>query len=793
MPEQLPLLHPSEPDTGKTIINMKCSLRSEGEQRVLIVYGCPLHHYSVHDAVAEAYAMVLLVDHGHATRKEVAIAFGCSERTVRRNQERYSEGGMAALAKRSGWRVGRRRIPKGRRRTIARLNEQGLSNREIARRLCVSEKAIRKQVGPAVQLDVQPALPFPIAEPAQRDPPPPLPPPAPSDTPPSPPVEEPPKEEPSSTSDQPIASTGKETPLPTPMDADPSNRTMDRLRACSGQLDDAAPMFTDADAVPKAGVLFAMPALVASGVFGVAAKLYGEIGPAFYGLRTTFLVMLLMALLRIPRPEALKEHAPQVLGRILGIDRAPEVKTLRGKLTRLASYQKADELGMGLARLRVERRGQLMGFLYVDGHVRAYHGKRTIPKAHVARMRISMPGTTDYWVNDISGDPLFVVTAKANAGMVTMLPQVLGEVRKLVDKDRRITIVFDRGGWSPKLFARLIHDGFDILTYRKGKTTEVSSELFVVRQAVFEGRRIEYRLHDQVVQFLGGKLKLRQVTRLSDDGTHQTPIITSRTDLTDVEIAWRMFERWRQENFFKYMRVEFLLDALSDYKVEEDDPTRTVPNPARRAMDKQIAEARAKVAELEQAYGAAAVDNPEKKRPTMRGFKIAHGAIGKPLREARERYQALLEQRRTLPVRVPVRDASQEAIIKLATERKHLTNLVKMVAYQAESDLLSLLRPHYSRADQEGRTLLHEVLAAAADIHVEDDKLSVTLASLSSPHRTAAVLAICQALNETDTVFPGTKLHLRYDVHRPPDNSLAFPGPRARPAPPPEPDNSREG
>jgi len=788
MPEQLPLLHPTTPDSGTTIINMRCSLRSEDEQRVLVVSGSPLHHYSAQDAVAEAYAMVLLVDHGHATQKEVAIAFGCSERTVRRHQERYSEGGMAALAKRSGWQAGRRRVPKGRKRTIARLKDAGVSNREIARRLCVSEKAIRKHIGPGVEPLPQPALPFPTPEPAQSDPL--L---AAADTAPSTPAKEPSEEAPSSTSEQASDPADKEKPPPKTMDTEPSDRTMDRLQACSGKLNDALPMFADADAVPRAGVLLAIPALVASGIFGVAGKLYGEIGPAFYGLRTTFLVMLLMALWRIQRPEALKEHDPQGLGRVLGLDRAPEVKTLRAKLTRLASYQKADELGMGLARLRVEHRGKLMGFLYVDGHVRAYHGKRTIPKTHLARMRISMPGTTDYWVNDISGDPLFVVTAKANAGMVTMLPQVLGKVRELVAKGRRITVVFDRGGWSPKLFARLIHDDFDILTYRKGKTTEISIDMFVVRQATFEGRQIEYRLHDQAVEFLGGKLKLRQVTRLCDGGTHQTPIITSRTDLTDVEVAWRMFERWRQENFFKYMRMEFLLDALSDYKVEEDDPTRTIPNPTRRAMDKQIAEVRARVAELEQAYGAAAVDNPEKIRPTMRGFKSAHGSIGKPLREARERYLDLLEQRRKLPVRVPVRDASQEAVIKLATERKHLTNLVKMVAYQAESDLLSLLQPHYARADQEGRTLIHEVLAAAADIHVEGDRLTVTLASLSSPHRTAAILAICQALNETDTVFPGSQLRLRYDVHPPPDSSLAFPGPRARPPEPAEPDNSQEG
>jgi hypothetical protein len=69
--------------------------------------------------------------------------------------------------------------------------------------------------------------------------------------------------------------------------------------------------------------------LVAKGVFQVAHKVYGENGPAFYGLRTTFLALLLMALWRVQRPEALKEFDPQILGRVLGIDRAPEIKALR--------------------------------------------------------------------------------------------------------------------------------------------------------------------------------------------------------------------------------------------------------------------------------------------------------------------------------------------------------------------------------------------------------------------------------------------------------------------------------
>ena len=124
-----------------------------------------------------------------------------------------------------------------------------------------------------------------------------------------------------------------------------------------------------------------------------------------------------------------------------------------------------------------------------------------------------------------------------------------------------------------------------------------------------------------------------------------------------------------------------------------------------------------------------------------------------------------------------VRNVSEGAVIKLATERKHLTNIIKMVAYQAESDLLALLRPHYARAAQEGRTLLHELFCASADIHVVTDELRVTLSPLSSPHRTLAVQALCDSLNETETVFPGTKLRLHFAVHSARRIGMAFPGP----------------
>jgi len=74
---------------------------------------------------------------------------------------------------------------------------------------------------------------------------------------------------------------------------------------------------------------------------------------------------------------------------------------------------------------------------------------------------------------------------------------VLREVRELLGPRRHSTVVFDRGGWSPKLFRELLAMGFDILTYRKGRTRHIAEKRFTRHKANLDGRPVEYLLHDQ--------------------------------------------------------------------------------------------------------------------------------------------------------------------------------------------------------------------------------------------------------------------------------------------------------
>jgi len=759
-PQQLELLSFPPPPSGTVYVNDRVSFRTEGTQRVISVHGVVLAHYSVEDRAAEAYAMITLWESEYATQTQIARAFGYSARSLGRYQERFAAEGIRALVRKPGRPAGRPSggaHERGRDQTILHLKTKGASNRTIAGKLGLSEKAIRKRLR---RLGWQPqreraasGLLF------EQD--------TPGDASPTSEVSQTAIDIPQGAAAAAERRGGTHEgiePASVSRDPNPLDRSMDRLLAAMGLIEDAAPVFTPAESLPRAGVLLAIPALVASDVLPVARKIYGSIGPAFYGLRTTLVAYILLALLRIPRPETLKEHAPAALGRIVGLDRLPEVKTLRRKLARLASRKASQEFGRELARRRIAARGRMMGFLSIDGHVRAYHGKHTIPKAYLARTRLAVPGTTDYWVNDKKGEPLFVVTAEANAAMTRMLVLILEEVRNLIGPGRRVTIVFDRGGWSPKLFQKLLAMGFDILTYRKGRVRRIAEKSFIWRTAKLDGRPVKYLLHDRPVRFLGGKLRLRQVTRLTDSGK-QTAILTSRWELRDIVVAYRMFERWRQENFFKYMRQEFLIDALSDYQVEADDPERSVPNPARKAVDQELRKARARWNKLKQTYGDAALDYLEGRTPTMREFQAADKKIYQEIQAAAERVAELAAQQRSLPLRVPLAEARPgQDLVKLSTERKHLTNVLKLVAYQIESDLVNLIRPHYARAEEEGRTLIQTVLQSTATLEPTDQELRVTLSPLSSPHRSQAVAALCEHLNRAETRFPGTDLRMRFAV-----------------------------
>ncbi|MBM4398041.1 MAG: hypothetical protein FJ087_20435 [Deltaproteobacteria bacterium] len=335
------LVPEAQKDEQFVVVNGRCIVRESEGMRTVEVGGTPLFHYAVGDTVTESLWMAMGVRARWAKPTEIVRAMGVSRVTLFRVCRRYAEEGTRGL-------LGKKRGPKGPRlgrrqeAAIRKWHGQEVSAREMGRRLCISNSTVltcmdrlgleragavtqevlslpaepvtRETDASAVESPkslggTEPPAASPDAEPLEMAG-------APAETSPAVPAE--PRVEPAPGCAPEAAGEGRG---PTTLDMDPADRSGDRALAAMGLLDDAEPLFASVRAAPKAGVLLAMPALVASGVFDAAKAAYGSIGPAFHGLRTTLVVLLTLALLRVKRPEKLTEYSPPELGLVVGLDR----------------------------------------------------------------------------------------------------------------------------------------------------------------------------------------------------------------------------------------------------------------------------------------------------------------------------------------------------------------------------------------------------------------------------------------------------------------------------------------
>ena len=261
-----------------------------------------------------------------------------------------------------------------------------------------------------------------------------------------------------------------------------TTRSRERVAAAMGALESAPIEFQVACDVTRGGVLLALPALLAVGLLRYTPQRY-QLPNGFYGLDSIFLLLALMALARIRSLEQLRYEAPGEWGKLLGLDRIPEVRTLRTKLKRLCQdLGRAFRWNAALAQEWITRQGAAELYFYCDGHVRVYHGEQTaLPRHYVARERLCLRATTDYWINAMDGQPFLYVNKEVDPGMIAMLKQEVvpgweAHVAKTPEQERRLaedarapwfTVVFDREGYSPELFQSLWQKRIAILTYHK--------------------------------------------------------------------------------------------------------------------------------------------------------------------------------------------------------------------------------------------------------------------------------------------------------------------------------------
>jgi transposase-like protein len=561
-----------------------------------------------------------------------------------------------------------------------------------------------------------------------------------------------------------------------PVLPDPVPRDGERVLARWGLLGEGAvPVFTAGARYPLAGLLLALPALEDTGLLQAAREIYGQLKNGSCGMGATLLTLVFLALAGEPRAEGATGVPPAALGRVPGLDRAPEVKTIRRKLGELAAEGKAADLVMALARRHAAARPDALGFLFAGGHARVYYGTRTVQKTHVARLKFPAPATMESRVTDCGGDPVFMVVAEPSDSLAGELRRLLPDLRRIAGEGRRVTVCFDRGGWSPALFADITAAGFDLLTWRKGPAPDLPAEVFTIVACTDDrGRAHEYDLAGSTVEpgisegpRKGQTVTLRQVTRLvpaRGGGTRQIHALTSRTDLPAGEVCWRLTSRWREGNYFRYARTRFALDALDSHAAAPDDPDRMVPNPARKTAAARVRHAEA-AAQAAEAARDAALLQLRSPAPGQAGYLTNQviNALAAPVEAACRELEEADTAAAGTPARIPPGTLAPD-MVRLEAEVKQITHAIRMAAYNAETALARALDGHYARAGDEAYALIREALTTSGDVHLAPGELLIRLDPLTAPRRTQALAALCDQLTAAGARYPGTDLVLRYEV-----------------------------
>ena len=559
-------------------------------------------------------------------------------------------------------------------------------------------------------------------------------------------------------------------------------RPGERILAALGMLNGAPTRFESCRDVSFGGVLCALPGLIENGLLRHLDQALGTLT----GYYTTMHVLLLlgyMALCRIKTAERLQYEPPGELGKLLGLDRVPEVRCLRRKMDELSADDAAEKWAGLLSRDWMEASPELAGTLYVDGHVRLYHGQKTeLPRRYVARQRLCLRGTTDYWVNDAIGQPFFVVERPIDQGMLEVLrsdvvPRLLQDVprqpsQEQLEQDRylaRFILIFDREGYSPAFFKEMWEKHrIACITYHKyPKAAWPETEFVQTEVSLPNGEQVSLKLAERG-SWIGNRhdgLWVREIRKLTDSG-HQTSLIGTAYSQLAEQNAAGLFSRWSQENFFRYMMEHYAIDLLSEYGTETIAGTnRPVVNPNWRELDRQSRSLKGKLVQR-QARFAAMTLHPEPDEKEVSEWEKRKTILVEEIEQLDHELNQVKQRLKGTPKHMAWDELpAEQKFERLASSRKRLTDTVKMIAYRTETAMTTIVREELARKD-DARALLRNLFRSEADLLPDTTRgvLEVHIHPMANPRSNRAIAHLLAHLNDASLTYPGTNLKLVYTM-----------------------------
>jgi hypothetical protein len=495
--------------------------------------------------------------------------------------------------------------------------------------------------------------------------------------------------------------------------------------------------------VQHAGAWIAVAMLHAMGVYRHAAQQSASaVSPVSLRIALDAVVMALAIGQRCV--EGVRRLATPSAPTLLRADQAVSASWAREVLHRFADAG-ATLFHLSVARdlMREGLEGAERAVFYVDNHLRRYTGKHTVRKGWKMQDRRAVPGCTDYYLHDVDGQPLMRVDVPSHDSLPRWLTPIATQCRRMLGKDPRVLLSFDRGGAFAHEMAALRDQDFEFVTYERAPYPLLASTAFDhTTELTIDGQTQTIEWTEGPLKNLrAGRGRVRRISLRTADDSQINLLAISRLPaeaLIDIQL-----HRWRQENAFKHGVERWGINQLDGRKVEPTPANDIIPNPARRLLDHRMRFARAEEGRARNKLARLAAGDPSRTK------------YEQDLERAMATQAQIEEQRPHVPQRAPVKDTSLAGkLVRHVGSYKAVIDTLRVALANAESELAVRLATNLPRPAEAKKTLAN-LFAAPGRVRLTSRAVLVDLAPAASPAERHALRQFLRDLDPLHLTLPG--------------------------------------
>lgn len=468
----------------------------------------------------------------------------------------------------------------------------------------------------------------------------------------------------------------------------------------------------------------------------------------------------------IQAEENIKNYTDKKLGIIIGEKNIPCVKNFRYSLKKIINSVDMKQFQLSLCKNYFIEKKELKE-LYIDGHFFPYHGFKKIFKGYNPIRRLAMKGRTGYFINNIEGRPFFYILSDGYKGFREYIREIAENLGEIAGKfyEKTIILVFDRGGCDEKLI-KDISKYCKFICWKIGKLNIPAlpdwKEMTIEHQGNKYGEVKEIKLEvcERIIKkeekIYERHIWIKKGEKISS--AYSNDISRSLEELTRI-----ITSRWgAQENIFKSLK-NVGIDKISSYKtldysdnwLLEEPALREVKNPEKLIIIDKISICKKEINKIKKRIG----DNFLQ----MSSQKVM-GSLEEEIEIKLKELTELISIKEKLPDKILITNLIKDKNIqRLDNKKKAFMDIIKILSYNVQQDIVNLLRPVYKN-QRDINMFVREIFRKSGELEIKSEYIKVTFEKYHSKIKTKTLKYLCKIMNDFGFKHPVIKKKVVFNV-----------------------------